>query len=203
MDLHREAKGFVEALTNVTGEAVHLCVFDGLQTTLINRTEPSRGRTNTIVVMEASPAHCTATGKAALAFQPEPVLARIVAFGLRRYTPNTITDPTALRKELAAICKRGYSVDNEEASLGLRCVGAPIRNLSGRIFGSLSVSGPARRLTRDKFASLGQLVMQYANAISAQLGYRPAGPAPALREAGLTRQAVGTFAPLARARAVR
>jgi DNA-binding IclR family transcriptional regulator len=53
MDLHREAKSFVEALTAISGEAVHLCVFDGVQVTLINRTEPSRERTNTIVVMES------------------------------------------------------------------------------------------------------------------------------------------------------
>jgi DNA-binding IclR family transcriptional regulator len=186
MDLHREAKSFVQALTAVSGERVHLCVFDGLKTTLINRTEPSQERTNTIVTMEASPAHCTATGKAALAFQPEAVISRVIAFGLPCYTPNTITDPKALRDELAAIRRRGYSVDNEELSLGIRCVGAPIRNLNGRVFASISVSGPSRRLTRNKVAATGQLVAQYADAISAQLGYRPAvaGDSPADRLRG-------------------
>lgn len=176
MDLHREAKSFVEALTAVSGERVHLCVFDGLRTTLINRTEPAQGRTNTIVVMETSPAHCTATGKAALAFQADAVISRVIAFGLPSYTPNTITDPRELREELEKVRKRGYAVDNEELSLGIRCVGAPIRNMNGRVFASISVSGPARRITRNKVAALGQLVIQYANAISAQLGYRPAIP---------------------------
>ena len=173
MDLHREAKSFVEALTAISGEAVHLCVFDGVQSTLINRTEPSRERTNTIVVMEASPAHCTATGKAALAFQPEAVLNRVIGLGLRSYTPRTITDPAALREELAAIRKRGYSIDDEELSPGIRCVGAPIRNLSGRVFASISVSGPSRRLTKAKNLATGRLVVHYADAISAQLGWRP------------------------------
>lgn len=54
MDLHREAQSFVEALTTVTGEAVPLCVFNGLQTTLIRRGQPARERANTVVVMEAS-----------------------------------------------------------------------------------------------------------------------------------------------------
>ncbi|WP_330555559.1 IclR family transcriptional regulator [Burkholderia multivorans] len=174
MDLHREAKSFVEALTDVTGEAVHLCVFDGIQTTLIHRTEPTNERTNTVVVMEASPAHCTATGKAALAFQTDEVVERVIRLGLRPYTHNTITDPAALRKELALIRERGYSIDDEELSPGTRCVGAPIRNLSGRVFASISVSGPTRRVTKEKVPSLGETVMHYAAGISARLGYRPA-----------------------------
>ncbi len=172
MALHREAKSFVEALTVVSGERVQLCVFDGLKSTLINRTEPSQERTNTVVVMEAAPAHCTATGKAALAFQPEATISRVIAVGLRSYTPNTITDVKSLRDELAAIRRRGYAVDNEELSLGIRCVGAPIRNMNGRVFASISVSGPTRRLTRNKIAATGRLVVQYADAISVQLGYR-------------------------------
>lgn len=173
MDLQREAKSFVEALTKVTGEAVHLCVFDGRQTTLVSRVESSRERTNRVVVVEASPAHCTSTGKAALAFQPEGVVARVIALGLRAYTPRTITDETLLWRELEEIRQRGYAIDDEEYSLGVRCVGAPIRNVSGRVFASISVSGPARRMTKAKVASTSRLVVQYADGISAQLGFRP------------------------------
>jgi DNA-binding IclR family transcriptional regulator len=72
-----------------------------------------------------------------------------------------------LRDELAAIRKRDYSVDNEELSLGMRCVGAPIRNLNGRVFAPSSASGPTMRLTRSKPAATRQLVMQYTNLISA------------------------------------
>ena len=96
----------------------------------------------------------------------------MIAVGLPSYTPNTITDPSALRDDLAAIRRCGYSVDNEELSLGTRCVGAPIRNMNGRVFASISISGPTRRLTRKKIAATGRLVIQYADAISVQLGYR-------------------------------
>ncbi len=58
--------------------------------------------------------------------------------------------------------------------MGVRCVGAPIRNVSGRVFAAISVSGPARRMTKAKVASLSRLVVQYADAISAQLGFHPA-----------------------------
>jgi len=174
MELHREAKTFVEALTKVSGEAVHLCVFDGVQSTLIKRTEPTREHTNTIVVMEASPAHCTSTGKAALAFQSDAVVDRVIGLGLKFYTEYTIVDGAALKAELSAIRKRGYSIDAGELTLGIRCVGAPIRNLSGRVFASISVSGAARRFPENKIPEIGQMVRQYADAISVQLGYRPA-----------------------------
>jgi DNA-binding IclR family transcriptional regulator len=173
MDLQREAQSFVEALTKVTGETVHLCVFDGRQTTLIRRSEPSRERTNRIVVVETSPAHCTATGKAALAFQPESVVTRVMRLGLRGYTARTITDQTLLGQELEKIRHRGYAVDDEEYCVGMRCVGAPIRNSSGRVFASISVSAPVRRLTEARVASTGRLVAQYAEGISAQLGHAP------------------------------
>lgn len=172
MDLYREARSFIEALTSVSGEIVYLCVFDGMRATIIKRTEPDRDRTNTIVTMEASPAHCTASGKAVLAFQPDSVITRVLAMGLNRYTPRTIVDPKALLAELVGVRKKGYAIDDEELAPGIRCVGAPIRNASARVFASLSISGPTHRLTRAKIAAMAELAMHYAEAISAQLGYR-------------------------------
>jgi DNA-binding IclR family transcriptional regulator len=173
MDLHREAKSGVEALTRVSGETVHLSVFDGVNSTVINRTDPEGSRVNTVFVLEASPAHATSSGKAALAFQPEAAIERFVSLGLRRISPNTITDADTLRDELRTIRERGYAIDNEELNPGTKCVGAPIRNVSGRVFAAISVSGPARRFTPERIEVFADLVTHYAQAISGQLGYRP------------------------------
>jgi DNA-binding IclR family transcriptional regulator len=173
MDLHREAKSSVESLTRVSGETVHLSVFDGVNSTVINRTDPEGNRVNTLFVLESSPAHATSSGKAALAFQPEAAIEKFISLGLRRISPNTITDPRQLRAELERVRERGYAIDNEELNPGTKCVGAPIRNASGRVFASLSVSGPARRFTADRIEAFSELVKQYAGAVSAQLGYRP------------------------------
>jgi DNA-binding IclR family transcriptional regulator len=173
MELQREAKSFVEALTKVSGLSVHLCVFDGTRSTIVNRTERDGERANTTVVIEAAPAHCTSTGKAVLAFQPPAITAKVVSLGLRKHTPHTIVDGEALEAELARVRDLGYAVDNEEDSIGIRCVGAPIRNVSGRVFAAVSVSGPARKIPETRFPELGELVIHYAEAISAQLGYRP------------------------------
>ena len=172
MELQREAKAFVEALTKVSGLSVSLCVFDGARSTLVNRTERDGEHANSTLLIEAAPAHCTSTGKSVLAFQPPAIVAKVIALGLMRYTSHTISDRHALLKELALVRERGYAVDDEEHSAGIRCVGAPIRNLSGRVFAAVSVSGPTRKVPDSRVAELGELVVYYADAISAQLGYR-------------------------------
>ena len=174
LDLNREAQPFIEALTEASGLGVHLCVFDGLQTTIVHHTKPDRTRANSLFVLDTSPAHCTSTGKAALAFQPEHVIERVIALGLKKLTVNTITDPSVLRKELETIRALGYAVDLEEKDIGIRCVGAPIRDVSGRVFAAVSVSGAVRHVSKERIPELAEMVIHYANAISSQLGYVPA-----------------------------
>ena len=172
MDLHREAKPFVDALARLSGETVNLTVFNGTHSVIINRSEPDRERVNPITTLEAVPAHCSASGKAALAFQEASIIERVISLGLPRFTSTTITDRAALLKELAKIRGTGYAIDNEEHQPGVRCVGAPIRGASGRVFAGLSVTGAARRITPPRFDDLAALVKHHARAISAQLGYR-------------------------------
>ena len=173
MELHREAKSSVEALTKISGESVHLSVFDGVNSTVINRTDPEGKRANTLFVLESSPAHATSSGKAALAFQSDAAIERFISLGLRKISPNTITDPTLLRMEIETIRERGYAVDNEELTPGTMCVGAPIRNASGRVFAAISVSGPPRHFSPERIEFFSRLVTHYAGAISAQMGYLP------------------------------
>lgn len=180
MDLHREARPVVDALAALSGEVVHLAVFDGARAVIISRSEPDRERVNPVTILESAPAYCTACGKAALAFQGASAVDKVIALGLVRFTRNTITEPKALLRELATIRKRGYALDREEHQLGLRCVGAPILDVSGRVFAALSVSGPRRRVTEDRVEELSELVIHHADTISAQLGYR-AEPVPARR----------------------
>jgi DNA-binding IclR family transcriptional regulator len=173
MDLHREAQSSVESLTRVTGEIVHLSVFDGINSTVINRTDPEGKRVNTLFVLESSPAHATSSGKVALAFQPPAAIEKFLSLGLRRISPNTITDPRVLLAELETIRANGYAIDNEELTPGTKCVGAPIRNASGRVFAAVSVSGPSRHFTPERIEAFADLVRHYAEAVSAQLGHRP------------------------------
>jgi DNA-binding IclR family transcriptional regulator len=175
MDIHNEARAYVEMLGEEAGEGVHLCVFDGWRMSFVDRAVGGRsGNNNSTIVMEVSPCHCTGVGKAALAFQPEATVERIIRLGLPAYTRNTITDPQALREELAAIRGRGYALDLGEVETTIHCVAAPIRNASGKVIAAISVSGNARRLPDERLHELAPLVMKHAGLISARLGYSPA-----------------------------
>ncbi len=128
MDLQRESRQLIERLTKVSGETVYLCVFDGLHSTIINRSDLNKSEARRSVVIDASPAHCTASGKVALSFQGDDAVERVIANGLKRVTVNTITNPVLFREEVEKIRSRGYAVNNEEQTPGVRGVAAPIRN---------------------------------------------------------------------------
>jgi DNA-binding IclR family transcriptional regulator len=174
MDLQKEASAFVTALADLTGEEVHLCVFDDRQMVFVDRR--AGGMNGDYIVLETTPCHCTGTGKAALAFQEEAVIERVIRMGLKAYTRNTLTERGELLKELAKTRKRGYAIDNCEIEAGRRCVAAPIRSASGSVFASISVSGPERRMTDERLLELAPTVIAYARSISQRLGYHEKEP---------------------------
>jgi DNA-binding IclR family transcriptional regulator len=171
LDIFREARPLVDRLIGATGEGSHLCVFDGTNMVSIEHREPNSSSVNWTTTLSISPSYCTGVGKAALAYQEEPVIEKIIRAGLLPYTPNTITDPDALRSELEAIRGRGFSIDEGEHQPGVRCVAAPIRNAAGHVFAAVSVSGPKDRVAPERVPSLAPLVVATANQISRQMGY--------------------------------
>ncbi|WP_417774403.1 IclR family transcriptional regulator [Stappia sp.] len=171
LDIHREAYPIVDALDRMTDHVVTLAIFDGYRAVVIRRTESGSDPASGVNRIENAPAHCTSVGKAALAFQPDEVVDRLVESGLPKYTDTTITDGDRLREELRVIRERGYSLDEGEHRPGLRCVGAPIRNQNGKVFAGLSVSGPNWRLTEADVEELAKVVVYHADQISRSLGY--------------------------------
>jgi len=172
MDLMREAKPFMDRLSRLTGEAVHLGVFDGYSVVVVEREGPQeRAASRQLSGTESAPAYCTGLGKAVLAFQEPDVVERIVAGGMRPYTAQTLTAADALKADLAATRERGYSIDNAEHQIWVRCVAAPIRNANGQVFAAVSVTGAADRITPARTAQLSEVLMQTADAISRHLGY--------------------------------
>jgi DNA-binding IclR family transcriptional regulator len=169
MDLHREARPQVDALSRITGHLVHLAAFDGRQAIVIHRVDPTPDGGTPLTLIEAAPVHCTSVGKAILAFQVPSAIDAIVDGGLKRYTEATITDGRRLRAELKRIRERGYAVDEGEHQPGIRCIGAPIREQSGRVVAGLSVSGPARGMPKDQIEQLARIVVHHAGLISARL----------------------------------
>jgi len=88
------------------------------------------------------PMHSTALGKVLLAFCPA-VAERILRRKLKAHTNNTITKASVLKKELAAIRKQGYAIDNEEITRGIICVAAPVFRVSEEVVCALSIAFPS------------------------------------------------------------
>lgn len=171
LELHREGRDIVDALHRLTGRTVHLAVFDGERAVVIQRNEAGTDANVPSTFVENSPAYCTSVGKAILAFQGAEAIDRVIAAGLERFTETTLTDPDALRADLARTRARGFAVDEGEHRPGVRCVGAPIRNQSGKVFSAISVSAPSWQLPPEDVDELAAVVTYHANQIARRLGH--------------------------------
>lgn len=172
VELRAIARPVLVRLMEVSRETVHLMVLDGDMGIYLDRVEsPQRVRV-TSNLGRREHLHCSAVGKAILAHLPQEVVAEIIrARGLPRFTTNTITDPGKLALHLAHARRLGYTIDNIEGEEGVRCVGAPVFNNTGTVVASVSVSGPAYRLSLEKLRRLGRVVKAAGQEISAALGY--------------------------------
>ncbi|AMM85573.1 IclR family transcriptional regulator [Martelella sp. AD-3] len=171
LDVRREARPMMESLQHMTGQTVHLAVFDGMQAVVIHRVGTGNESHTKAGMIENAPVHCTSIGKAILAFQTEEAVERVISAGMSRYTDQTMTDPDDLRRALAEIREKGYAVDNEEHQPGLRCLGAPIHDQNGRVFAGISVNGPAWQIPENEIPDLAKIVVYQARVISQRLGW--------------------------------
>jgi DNA-binding IclR family transcriptional regulator len=173
--LREVARQSLWELWRVTQETVNLAVLDGLDVVYIDCLEsPHDFRLVNNVGMRAI-LYRTALGKALLAFQP-PDQCELIVRSLRfqEFTPHTITSAGQLTRELNAIRKAVYAVDNEESVLGLRCIAAPIVDRRGIAVAAVSISGPTSRITSQNTASLRKVVKAAAEEISLRIVSYPA-----------------------------
>jgi DNA-binding IclR family transcriptional regulator/sugar lactone lactonase YvrE len=169
-DVVAAASPELRSLRDLTGETSYLAVLDGKEVLSLERCDGAHSHRSATAVGERKPLHCTSQGKAILAALDAPTRDALVReLTLRPLTPRTITDRRRLNAELKLTAARGYSIDDEEIALGVRCVGAPIIDAEGKVRGSISVAGPAYRLTLQRLELLGPEVAQAARRIGQQI----------------------------------
>ena len=170
-ELQRVARPLLEGLAAETGETVHLMVLSGDCGVYVDRVDSMHRLRVATAVGHREPLHCSGVGKALLAFMPVEAQVRVVASGLQRYTPRTVTDAETLAAHLARVRDLGYAVDDGEGVVGVRCVGAPLLGRGGRAVAAISVAAPAARLPCSAIPGLAERVVAAAAAISCRLGY--------------------------------
>jgi IclR family KDG regulon transcriptional repressor len=173
MDIRQVARPFLRQLAETCQETVNLAVLDAGQIVNLEQfVPPARQVKNIGRVGRRMCPHCTAAGKVLLAHLSQDELDRILQAGLDRFTPHTITDPHEMRQELMQVREQGYAVSQEELEEGLNVVAAPIYDHTGQMTASVSVAGPAYRVTPELFPELVARLMNTTAKISERLGYR-------------------------------
>lgn len=159
MPVVRFSLPFLEDLQMKTGRTIYLTTHINGKVLYLEVAHQNRRMFSYSITGKTLHMHCTGCGKSMLAYLPEEQVREILAaHGMPAFTPNTITDEEVLFHELAEIRKRGYALDHEEETLGVRCVAAPILNAQGYPTAAISISGAVLPLQED-------IVLQYADAL--------------------------------------
>jgi IclR family KDG regulon transcriptional repressor len=138
LNLREICRPFLIHIMSKTKETLHLAVLDEDEVLYLDKVEGPHALRMPSRVGRHIPTYCTSLGKAMLSCLDEQEVKRILRKqALKSYTPNTIKNLDPLLADLRAIRKRGYSVDNEEIEIGLRCVGAPVKDYTGAMIGAL------------------------------------------------------------------
>ncbi len=152
MELVSLVHPYLVEMAAASGETCHVAILsDGVHVTFIDRALSNSWLKMDTALGYSQYAHCTATGKAILAFQPDHVLTQY----LRRTvfvhnTPASIPDAKTLLTILDDVRHQGYACDNEEAEYGLTCYGMPLLDSTGRAYAAISISGPTTRMEARK-----------------------------------------------------
>lgn len=154
------------------GETINLGVWKDGEITYIEVLEGTHQLRFTDVVGSKAPFHAAAIGKAIICYLSDEEIAGLVGTGnLPSFTPNTICDFEELKKELSKVKKNGYAIDNEEITIGARCIAAPIFNMFGKVEYAISLSGTIHRINDSNIDEVVKDVQTAAKNISQKMGY--------------------------------
>ncbi|MBE3577921.1 MAG: IclR family transcriptional regulator [Limnochordales bacterium] len=172
LGLRKVALPAMEKAKELFQETVHLAIEQDGYVVYLESVQPLDRSVARLATGKRAYMHCTGVGKAILAYLPDERVDEILArHGMARYTPNTITSPEALKAELAATRRRGYAIDNMEHEWGIRCIAVPIRDETGRVVASISVSGPSERLPLEELGEMAQPLIALGLDVSRRLGW--------------------------------
>ncbi|KAA0969075.1 IclR family transcriptional regulator [Aureimonas fodinaquatilis] len=161
----------LQELATQTGETVYVGILFGGEAVCVQLVDGSATVRMHSFIGKRSPAHASTLGKVILAHLPSADVDDFLQqYGMKAYTPNTITEPESFKQELRRIFEDGFAIDNEELELGLSCVGAPVSDNTGRVFATIAVSAPVSRMGAQQIVKLVPMVQQTARQISRLLG---------------------------------
>ena len=151
-DLRRLASPFLQSLCDQFRENVNLSVLDDIDVVYLDVIESPQRVKLAAELGQRLPAFCTASGKSILAFLPEERVRNILARGMPKYTQNTLISENAFWEDMRQTREQGYATSEQEFEDGINAIAAPICR---QPIASVSVAGPAYRLTRERMIEIG------------------------------------------------
>ncbi len=155
-----------------TGETTQLCCLAGDACVILEQLPSLYPFKYFVDLGSRAPLHCAAPGKAMLAFLPPSDLARLLeAMRLEKHTDNTLTSRKALLAELDRTRTSGYAVDHGEHFEAIHCVAAPVLDRHAHAVAAITIAGPKERIPKERFAELGKLMIEAANATAQEFSH--------------------------------
>lgn len=170
VDIQGFAQPYLERLAEECGETVDLAILDGSQIIYLQVIESNQRVKLAAAVGQRLPVHCTASGKAFLAYLPQDEIHRILAGGLTRYTENTLTSIEEIKKDIEQTRSRGFSISEQEFENYIHAIAAPILNANQVPVAVIAVVGPSFRLPLERMLELGQMLLKTTEKIAHEAG---------------------------------
>ncbi len=173
LGLVRPVKPFLEEIVKECNEMAYVGIIRGNSVFCLDVEDSNQAVKVSNHIGLRLPIHCTAIGKAQIAYLTEEELEKLgILDNMERFTPNTIVNKVEFIKHIKEVAKRGYALNNEEYNLGVKCVAVPIRDYTGRVVGGISVPGPSFRMTNEVLKEkIIPVVTQAGEKVSKRLGF--------------------------------
>lgn len=166
------AQPVMRALVDDLNESANLAALRGPDAVYIAQVEGRQLVRMFTQLGAAAPLHASGVGKVLMAWQGEASVRSLLGSGpFPAFTPHSITRLSDYLDELALVRGQGHALDDQERERGVRCVAAPIRDVSGTVIAALSVSAPTSRLTEAEVPRVVVRVAQATAEISRALGW--------------------------------
>lgn len=173
MNIANVARPLLQELMEKTNEVIHLVVREGTEIVYIAKVESQNPIRMYSRIGKRSPVYCTAVGKAMLSHMTDDEVNFIWDnSNIEKLTENTVVDFNKFKENLNIIKQQGYSIDEQENEIGIRCIASPILDYSGQVCGAISISGSIISFKEEKISEFSKLITEYANEISQELGYK-------------------------------
>lgn len=166
-DLIKLAHPFMERLSDLSHETVHMAIRDGARIIYIHKIDSKFSLQMRSGIGRSAPLHCTAIGKVVVAWEHQKKIDSMLKdYSWDPYTEKTLTSKKDFLKELEVVRKKGYSEDNEENEDKVFCIAVPLRSHTGSVVAGLSISQPRFRLDKEKQERITQALLEESEKLS-------------------------------------